>query len=600
IAEARGVQAIARTLSTVDEVWRQPVPVGQAAFAAALNVSLDNARCTTALVGGGALQPHLRALAADSPAAAAIAIWPLVSSSLDNLCESDAATQQFERHADYARTVLRALARMARTLSDAPAAAGEEATAAVRGAQRTLLWILCETLEKSATVRQQLCTPEAVLALFSVLEFYLLGSGAEEGEDEEEDDSDRGNRPLPPNRPLPQAANRRADAVTQAIVGISGEDAALETLFADASLQARLLGILTADRDSSGDAQRVDAMAAAAALCLGNLARTDAHCTQLVEQHPAIVRTLIHEWFAPSAVSSSSSANTGAGVSVRTRHAASGLLKNLCLAAANRPVLVRFGLVRAAARCIDTAVIPIQANAIGILRHLAGGSASSSAAEAVLGLLEEIPAARDGASKARALADLLRAVASTDVDGIRCEGTRLVAAVAKKVYLPAERQDNAAAPALAQAREMLEQQRLDIVSPLVRLVLLDGRRHPLLQQESLVALTVLAATDPHRSRHVADIVRLLAAGEERQKKEDGDANGDDDDDAPATFGRALESILTQNGAVWPQTTLQAKSLVSHLCAIVDSSTNNDGDDNASAFDASGLAVLQTTLAPLST
>ncbi|KAJ2585179.1 hypothetical protein EV177_009996, partial [Coemansia sp. RSA 1804] len=229
----------------------------------------------------------------------------------------------------------------------------------------------------------------------------------------------------------------------------------------------------------------------------------------LVEQHPAIVRTLIHEWFAPSVTSSSSGANAGAGVSagvsVRTRHAASGLLKNLCLAAANRPVLVRFGLVRVAARCIDTAVIPIQANAIGILRHLIGGSGSSSAAEAVLGLLEEIPAARDGASKTRALADLLKAVASTDVDGIRCEGTRLVAAVAKKVYLPAERQDGAAAPALAQAREILEERRLDIVSPLVRLVLLDGRRHPLLQQESLVALTVLAATDPHRSRHVADI-----------------------------------------------------------------------------------------------
>ncbi|KAJ2845181.1 hypothetical protein GGI22_006640, partial [Coemansia erecta] len=367
ILDAQGIELLAGVLRSVDEVWKQPLPVGQAAFGASLNVSLDNAECTAALVSAGALDAHLKTFASD--AAAALPIWPLVSSSLDNLCEHEDAPKQFEAHSDYARGVLRSLARLARTLSDTSSVSAEDA-AVLRGAQRTLLWILCEVLEKSAVVRKQLCTPDAVLALFDILEFYLLSSPKDVGEDEDEDEKKKEAVSQPPNKPMPQAANRYADAATQAIIGISGEDEALDVLFANPQLMARLLRILSTDRgsnsssnssndsQSSAKGQKIDAMAAAAALCLGNLARTDEHCTRLVNEHPALVRTLIHEWFASR------------DTNVRTRHAASGLLKNLCLPAANKPTMVAFGLAPVAALCIDTAVIPIQANAIGILRHL--------------------------------------------------------------------------------------------------------------------------------------------------------------------------------------------------------------------------------------
>ncbi|KAJ1665818.1 Rap1 GTPase-GDP dissociation stimulator 1 [Coemansia sp. RSA 1813] len=579
ILDAGGIELLAGVLCSVDEVRKQPLPVGQAAFGATLNVSLDNKECTGALVSSGALHVHLKTFTSDT----GLPIWPLVSSSLDNLCEHDSAAQQFEAHSDYARGVLRSLARLARTLSDTSVNADDAVV--LRGAQRTLLWILCEVLEKSATVRKQLCTPEAVLSLFDILEFYLLSNSKElddDGEDEEEEKEDDREEAVsqPPNKPLPQAANRYADAVTQAIIGISGEDEALDILFTNPQLIARLLSILSTDRTNdsqSSRAQRLDAMAAAAALCLGNLARSDEHCTRLVTEHPALVRTLIHEWFASR------------DTNVRTRHAASGLLKNLCLPAANKPTMVSFGLVRVAALCIDTAVIPIQANAIGILRHLINSHGDNSTTmQTTLGLLEEHPTA--GGKKIRALDELLKVVRSTDIDGIRCEGTRLVAAVAKRIYLPTGANKND--PALVKAQGLLEEKSFDIVSPLVRLVMLDGQRHPLLQQESLVALTVLASSDCLRARHITDIVRHLAAPADLPAAKPEEANEDDKEaeDAPKTFGQALDRILRQEGAVWPQTTLQAKSLVSHLCAIVNTSSSD-------IFELKGLDFLQTVLAP---
>ncbi|KAJ1798757.1 Rap1 GTPase-GDP dissociation stimulator 1 [Coemansia sp. RSA 2399] len=590
ILDAQGIELLASVLRSIDEVWKQPLPVGQAAFGASLNVSLDNAECTAALVSAGALDAHLKTFASD--AAAALPIWPLVSSSLDNLCEHEDAPKQFEAHSDYARGVLRSLARLARTLSDTSSVSAEDAVV-LRGAQRTLLWILCEVLEKSAIVRKQLCTPEAVLSLFNILEFYLISSPKDLDEDDNKSEEKKEAVSQPPNKPMPQVANRYADAVTQAIIGISGEDEALDALFANPQLMARVLSILSTDRgsnssndsQSSARGQKIDAMAAAAALCLGNLARTDEHCTRLVNEHPALVRTLIHEWFASR------------DTNVRTRHAASGLLKNLCLPAANKPTMVTFGLVPVAALCIDTAVIPIQANAIGILRHLINTSNQMTSQTTTLGLLEEMPGSAKGKNTC-ALAELLSVVRSTDVDGIRCEGTRLVAAVAKRIYLPAagNKDDD---PTLARAQAILEEKSFDIVSPLVRLVMLDGQRHPLLQQESLVALTVLASADCVRTRHIADIVHHLAApadlptakddgGDEKNEEEE-----EEEEDAPKTFGQALDRILRQEGAVWPQTTLQAKSLVSHLCAIANSSNNSSTSSN---LDPAGLDYLQSVLA----
>ncbi|KAJ2427334.1 Rap1 GTPase-GDP dissociation stimulator 1, partial [Coemansia sp. RSA 2522] len=501
LLEHGGTAALARALN-IDDVWRQPVPVAQAAFGAVLNVSLDHKLCTQALVDACAIEPHISALRVHGLGNGAHSVWPLVCSSLDNLCEdAEAAATHFEQHAGLASNMLQALAEITAQLANIASVSGEVAeqfvqikeqqdadvTAALRGAQRTLLWNLCEVLEKSSVVRLQLCEPVYMHQMFDILAYYVATGGPDEPTQPEPSVAQ------PPSRPLPQG-NRNADATAQMIVGVSGEDAAL-SMFDDSGLQQRLFAQL---------AQSESALAAAAALCLGNLARTDAHCTQLAETHPDVVQAAI-AWFESG--------------EVRVRHAASGLLKNLCVPAPAKARMVELGLPAVAARNVDTAVVPVQANAIGILRHLANGCAEPT----VQALLAQEP----GKSKDQgqdqgqcALARLLTAVRSTDIDGIRCEGTRLVAAVAKAVYLKraCDAQD-------------LEARGLDLVAPLVRLVVLDGQRHPLLQQESLVALTVLVAASSDNAPYAHAVVRCLvpetaAVGTVSEPTEDNTIEGD--------------------------------------------------------------------------
>ncbi|KAJ2723673.1 Rap1 GTPase-GDP dissociation stimulator 1 [Coemansia sp. Benny D115] len=629
ILEHGGIEVLANVLLSVDEVWRQPLPVGQAAFGAVLNVSLSYEPCTAALLAAGALRPHIKAL---SPEAApnvalteACAIWPMVGMSLDNLCEHENAVGEFNKTGDLAQSILRSLARFSRMLSDKMDDGRNGARVAMKGAQRTLLWVLCEALEKSPAMSRQLCQPESVLAFFDLLEFYLdNGMTADDDEDdeddEEEDDGDRdGNQddgegtsksqpsssssssqPPPaqvPNKPMPQAANRYADAVTQVIVTISGDDEALSLLFGSQSLMHRLLSILSTDRGTSQDARtrRLDGMAAAAALCLGNLARTDEHCTSLVSRHPALVRTLIHEWLAPRTTN------------VRTRHAASGLLKNLCLPAANKQSMVDFGILPVAFENIDTMVVPIQANCISILRHIVIGA---PAVQLILGLLQPVTKST-GNKTSIPFADLLSVVKGTDIDAIRCEGTRLVAAVAKRIYL---RNSKDSAESLLRAQQMLEGGSYEIVAPLARLVVIDGQKHPLLQQESLVALTILASTSRETARHFRDIMRFLspanrivvAAASEQEDPSDPSAtmvvkevDGAEDQAETNSFAQALESLVKQEGAVWPQAMLQAKSFLKTLqTQLADQPDSPESSDDK--FYTEGLEFLRDRLLPLLT
>ncbi|KAJ2077890.1 hypothetical protein H4R24_004856 [Coemansia sp. RSA 988] len=595
ILENCGISTLAAVLLSVDEVWREPLLVGQAAFGAALNVSLDNAECTAALISAGAMGPHIRALCPDAAGSddKLFQIWPVICMSLDNMCEHEQAVPELEGHADFAQSMLGSLARITQILSN-DSVANEVAGKALRGAQRTLLWILCESLEKSAGIRKQLCQPESMLSLFDVLEYYLCNGTESEDQDDGEQDADPepAPQPLPPNKPMPQTTNRSADATTQMIVGVSGEDEGLEVLFENQRLMDRLLGAFTSAPSSASDPQgrRHDAMAAAAALCLGNLARTDNHCSRLAAEHPALVRALIHDWFA------SRSPN------VRTRHAASGLLKNLCLAAANKQRMADFGLVSVAADNIDTAVVPIMANAIGILRHLLNGPAAMEVVSELLVLRQPKQQSSNKRTEECALETLIRAVRETDIDGIRCEGTRLVAAVVKKVYL---RKDGRQ-PQLERVQQDLEARGAELVLPLIRLVMLDGQRHPLLQQESLVALTVLVSASSSRASYAHSIVRLLAPensvplanpmsqDEDEDADDDDDKGGDSDKKTTAEvegFAGVLRGLLKPEGTVWPQTTLQAKSMVTQLKASMQSA-------DLQSFDPVGLAKLQTDILPL--
>ncbi|KAJ1939010.1 hypothetical protein FBU59_004262, partial [Linderina macrospora] len=158
-----GIKQLAEVVQSVGEVWTQPLPVGQAAFGAILNVSLGNEECTKALVATGVLGDHLKALQPDASRNFHM-LWPILCMSIDNMCEDDKAKEQFEANQELALSILRCLLALTKNGVD---------SSEVKRVQRTLLWILCETLEKSAKVRVQLGTPESVLSLFEILKYYL-------------------------------------------------------------------------------------------------------------------------------------------------------------------------------------------------------------------------------------------------------------------------------------------------------------------------------------------------------------------------------------------------------------------------------------------
>ncbi|KAJ2844096.1 Rap1 GTPase-GDP dissociation stimulator 1, partial [Coemansia brasiliensis] len=389
----------------------------------------------------------------------------------------------------------------------------------------------------SSQARLQLCLAEDLLRIFDVLKHYSLA-----GQDDEDGENESANVNDSPN-------SRTIDAVSRMIVSVTGEDRAL-ALFDNKQVQNQLLDTICTYPINSP-------LATTAVLCLGNFARTDTHCEQLVSEHSDLINQLIRNWLTSAA-------------DVRARHAASGLLKNLCLPLPNRTALVSMGLPEAAASVIDTAVVPVQANAIGILRHLLSGPAAGQTVRCLV-----------DSSDASAFGKLLETVRTTDIDAIRCEGTRLVAATVKRIYV---RRDGTADP-LQDVQAAMNSAGFDLVAPLVRLVVLDGQRHPLLQQEALVALSILAAAG-----RASDIVRLLDPSDCAELFPSLPRDAMDDEESsepPPAFVEVLKKLLRQDGPVWPQSALQAKSLVSQLqAATKDLPVSN------------GLSILRSDIVPL--
>ncbi|KAJ2629099.1 hypothetical protein H4R22_003520 [Coemansia sp. RSA 1290] len=530
LCESEAPACIGRIL-WLDEVQGDAV-VAQAAFAAALNVALDSADCAQLLIQADAIGACLNMLRVEKIQLKQA--WPACSMGLDTLCEHEQAMAAFEQHPQMAQTMLQSLYDIVQLLESNTA--DDDVAGVLRGARRTLFWCLSEILEKSSQARQQLCLAEDLLKMFAVLKHY---SSADQNEEEEEESASANDSPN----------SRTIDAVSRMLVGVTGEDHAL-ALFDNRQVQSQLLDTIRTYPVKSP-------LATTAVLCLGNFARTDTHCEQLVSEHSDLVKQLVHNWLTSAA-------------DVRARHAASGLLKNLCLPLPNRTMLASLGLPEAAASAIDTAVVPVQANAIGILRHLLSGPA---AAETVRCLVDS--------SASSAFGKLLETVRTTDIDAIRCEGTRLVAATVKRIYV---HRDNLG-DSLQDVQAAMDSAGFDLVAPLVRLVVLDGQRHPLLQQEALVALSILAAAG-----RASDIVRLLDPTDcaELFPSLPSDASSEEESSEPQlAFVEVLKKLVRQDGPVWPQSALQAKSLVAQLqAATKDLAVSN------------GLSILRSDIVPL--
>ncbi|KAL9936703.1 hypothetical protein V8E36_004771 [Tilletia maclaganii] len=249
-----------------------------------------------------------------------------------------------------------------------------------------------------------------------------------------------------------------------------------------------------------------------ALLAMGNLARKDSHCTALVQQHslaPFLVSLL---------PTSSSTASTTAA-SRRLSHGVLSLLKNLSIPETNKPLIGQLGVI---SRVTDAGFLgkeniqQVQFAAVGLLKHLCRGE-SACAVEVVLG---PGPATGGEASSTSnsptALDALLNLIAQTDDVPVRMEGTRVLVYVVKALWsssastsspAAATAANFSAAPqSIATAKATLSTgspQAHAVRLALARMVRTAGR-YPVLVNEGVVALTLLATENAESAEGVAE------------------------------------------------------------------------------------------------
>ncbi|KAI9104575.1 armadillo-type protein [Phlyctochytrium arcticum] len=119
------------------------------------------------------------------------------------------------------------------------------------------------------------------------------------------------------------------------------------------------------------------------ALCVGNLARSDETCVKLVKEYAvdkAVVELLGLE------IERMKQQKPDQKSTIKVLHAVVGSLKNLTLAAANRPVMGTLPVVERVADLYELPGIkPVQYGAVGVLKNLCGGDNDANAYRIVTG-----------------------------------------------------------------------------------------------------------------------------------------------------------------------------------------------------------------------
>ncbi|KNC97857.1 uncharacterized protein SPPG_06853 [Spizellomyces punctatus DAOM BR117] len=119
------------------------------------------------------------------------------------------------------------------------------------------------------------------------------------------------------------------------------------------------------------DTAEEDEIRMSGALCIGNLARSDETCVSLVQEHD-VARALLN--LLALEVSRVKQSGTELKSTVKVLHAVMGSLKNLSLAAANRPIMGAMGVIPKVADLLEIPNIkPVQYGATGVLKNLCSG-----------------------------------------------------------------------------------------------------------------------------------------------------------------------------------------------------------------------------------
>ncbi|GBC01223.1 hypothetical protein RclHR1_00410050 [Rhizophagus clarus] len=270
-------------------------------------------------------------------------------------------------------------------------------------------------------------------------------------------------------------------AVLKVIVSTAMSDNNMEPLFGDDVILHRFLLWL-----NSGPER--DDLQMCSALSLGNLARSDTHCTKLVHQFK------IGE---PLANVLKTSDN------IKVQHAIISVLKNISLPVENKAIIGSLGIIGLSAPLLEKDTVqPVQSGVIGILKHL-----SSQISNSMKIIVGEDPANTEIPTP---LSRLLSLIKRTDEISVRSEGTRVLVNLVKNLWseLPDKESGGISIKTLRQKLNKLE-----VVEPLV--VMVVESKYPILQNEGIIALTLLVMDDTAKTGESNITLEFLTSEKEK-------------------------------------------------------------------------------------
>ncbi|KAI1317497.1 hypothetical protein EDD11_008304 [Mortierella claussenii] len=266
-------------------------------------------------------------------------------------------------------------------------------------------------------------------------------------------------------------------ALVEAVVSVTLADANMVPIFHDKPVMDRFLTWLKlADRED---------LQTCAALCLGNVARSDQHCVKLVHEYGA-VEPLIHV--------------VRKATDLKASHAATGVLRNLALPEVNREIMGDAGVIQACFPLLkkDNA-IPLQNNIVGILKRLCTNS-SHNTIRVISGRepFETLSSTSNAESEIETpLSTLVDVIGRTDDFALKSEGTRTLCNLIKVTWGSESMKefDTASVAALQQTLNRTEV--VLAISAMTR-----NPKYVILQNEGVIALTLLV-TSPTQGKNAA-------------------------------------------------------------------------------------------------
>ncbi|KAG0347811.1 hypothetical protein BG004_006905 [Podila humilis] len=266
-------------------------------------------------------------------------------------------------------------------------------------------------------------------------------------------------------------------ALVELVVSVTMADPNMVPIFNDKAIMERFLSWL--DMVDREDLQTT------AALCLGNVARSEQHCVKLVHDNQA-VEPLIHI--------------VRKAVDLKASHAATGVLRNLALPERNREALGNAGVIQACFPLLkkDNA-LPLQSNIVGILKRLST-SDGHNAIRIISGRepFETLSSTPD-ADVETPLSTLVELIERTDDFGLKSEGNRTLCNLIKVAWGSeiVKEFDTASVAALQQTLN-----RTDVVLSIAAMT--RNPKFVVLQSEGLVALTLLVTSPSQDENAVLD------------------------------------------------------------------------------------------------